>query len=128
MVVCFITLILCKSKYSSLLVWLGQCRILRIPVVCVVPLSSVAIVKCSCCRSFKFDLFFCVLVCVLRHTAVTCPDLSPTDNGRQNGSSFTFTSVVVFACDLGYNLTGNQQLVCQANATWSAEQPTCVSK
>ncbi|KAH9489925.1 hypothetical protein Btru_038468, partial [Bulinus truncatus] len=59
-------------------------------------------------------------------TAVYCPELIPPVNGRMNGSSTSYDSVITFACNKGYKIVGSQERTCQTNGTWSGQEATCV--
>ena len=55
---------------------------------------------------------------------ISCPILNPLINGSISGT-YTYNSVVNFTCNIGYVLTGNAQLTCQANKSWNGSVPTC---
>lgn len=52
-------------------------------------------------------------------------NLSDIPNGSFNGDQFTFGSVVVFQCNVGYKLSSISQIMCQADGTWNDTYPTC---
>jgi hypothetical protein len=63
-------------------------------------------------------------------TPVDCGGLGTITNGTISTSppsSTTFGTTATYACNTGYNLQGNANRTCQANATWSGTAPTCVS-
>ncbi|XP_066300019.1 sushi, von Willebrand factor type A, EGF and pentraxin domain-containing protein 1-like [Branchiostoma lanceolatum] len=56
--------------------------------------------------------------------AVECPVLTAPANGEMTGTNF-YPGQVHFTCDAGYVLDGSSTLKCQADASWSAADPTC---
>eukprot|EP00117_Sycon_ciliatum_P019988 scpid54622/ scgid17941/ Sushi, von Willebrand factor type A, EGF and pentraxin domain-containing protein 1 len=59
--------------------------------------------------------------CTLR----MCPALTPPISGSIVSSSKLPYGVTIFACNDGYQLTGNSATVCMANGAWSTTTPTC---
>ncbi|NXP21813.1 FBLN7 protein, partial [Scytalopus superciliaris] len=57
--------------------------------------------------------------------AVSCPALQAPTDGRKFGSKYLVEHEVHFACDLGFQLRGSSTRVCQANGTWSGQEPWC---
>ncbi|XP_012938062.1 sushi, von Willebrand factor type A, EGF and pentraxin domain-containing protein 1 [Aplysia californica] len=57
---------------------------------------------------------------------VTCPEPPFMDYGIYNGESGQFQAIITYSCDEGYELVGPRERMCQANATWSGEDPRCV--
>ncbi|XP_038062004.1 mannan-binding lectin serine protease 1-like [Patiria miniata] len=60
---------------------------------------------------------------------VTCDTPPPIGNGRilfYSGSNFSYTNSIGYECDRFYELHGMSFRECQANATWSFPNPTCV--
>ncbi|XP_066279057.1 glycine receptor subunit alpha-2-like isoform X2 [Branchiostoma lanceolatum] len=62
-------------------------------------------------------LLFCVSV-------VQCPSLAAPTYGDVNSSN-VYLGVAQFTCDVGYVMSGNSTVTCQANGTWSGKSPTC---
>ena len=58
-------------------------------------------------------------------TIVECSDPGPLVNGHTMGNNFTYGSTVIFSCDIGYELQGNETALCQANGQWSNNIPLC---
>ena len=63
---------------------------------------------------------------------VRCPSLPQPENGRHHGSDsrFVMGQEVIFQCDSGYSLVGDQILKCEFNeelqtGVWSARLPVC---
>ncbi len=54
-----------------------------------------------------------------------CPTLNTPTNGTINYDNVT--NVATYHCDIGYTLTGNGQVTCQSNNTWTANI-TCTSE
>ncbi|XP_068020676.1 P-selectin-like isoform X3 [Melanerpes formicivorus] len=61
--------------------------------------------------------------------AVNCPVLSAPDQGELNCShlhgDFTFGSMCVFSCQMGFALKGPESLECTATGTWTGDAPHC---
>ncbi|XP_078581987.1 sushi, von Willebrand factor type A, EGF and pentraxin domain-containing protein 1-like [Branchiostoma floridae x Branchiostoma japonicum] len=57
-------------------------------------------------------------------TVVLCPQLTPPLRGSMTGSN-SYQDVQHFTCEIGYNLVGSAERVCQADGTWSGSFPTC---
>ena len=58
-----------------------------------------------------------------------CPELEVPSYGDINYSKGqAINSVATYRCDDGYNLIGSEKRTCQANGTWSGEDPFCESK
>ncbi|CAH1248696.1 CSMD1 [Branchiostoma lanceolatum] len=53
-----------------------------------------------------------------------CPQLDPPPNGGINGTNY-FGDTVIFDCDVGYSLRGDQHRTCGSNQGWSGVQPHC---
>ena len=73
-----------------------------------------------------FDLFslFSFLSCI----AIECPDLSDPENGTVTVASNIFGSLAVYRCSEGFGLVGKSIRQCQADGSWSEQEPTCESK
>ena len=56
---------------------------------------------------------------------VDCSDPGAPDNGQAQGNIYTYTSIVTFSCNTGYNLSGNHSIECLSNGKWNASSPTC---
>lgn len=59
---------------------------------------------------------------------VDCGPLIAPRNGTVNVSITTYEGVAFYNCSHGYNLIGVSRRMCQANATWSSEEPMCEGK
>ena len=57
--------------------------------------------------------------------ALDCGVLSNPSNGMVTAFSTTFMSVANYSCNHGYLLMGVTSRTCQADATWSDDEPTC---
>lgn len=40
----------------------------------------------------------------------------------------TLGQIAQYKCGLGFNLSGNETLICTANGSWSGEEPVCKEK
>lgn len=59
--------------------------------------------------------------------AVNCGHPGKPLHGNITESGFEYNKVVTFHCNDFYELLGERQRQCQADGTWSGEQPTCVA-
>lgn len=59
---------------------------------------------------------------------IFCDRLDAPENGRVFFSSTSFRSVAKYICDDGFDLIGSSQRTCQADGTWSDEEPVCRGK
>ena len=57
---------------------------------------------------------------------VNCSNPGTPMNGQKIGLFYTYQSVVIFECDEGWALEGNEAIVCEANGAWNGSIPTCV--
>lgn len=57
-----------------------------------------------------------------------CNFLADPDNGVVVHSSTIQGSSATYTCDVGYDLVGIAIRVCQSDAQWTSEEPTCESK
>ena len=57
-----------------------------------------------------------------------CGDPGIPQHGLRQGEVFTFASQVIFMCDLGYHLEGQQVMRCEADALWDTSLPSCQSE
>ncbi|XP_068692895.1 sushi, von Willebrand factor type A, EGF and pentraxin domain-containing protein 1-like [Montipora foliosa] len=54
-----------------------------------------------------------------------CGDPGTPKNGRKVGMQYSVNRKVYFDCDLGYELWGSEERMCQQNGTWTGQQPVC---
>eukprot|EP00117_Sycon_ciliatum_P031628 scpid5507/ scgid24698/ Sushi, von Willebrand factor type A, EGF and pentraxin domain-containing protein 1; CCP module-containing protein 22; Polydom; Selectin-like osteoblast-derived protein; Serologically defined breast cancer antigen NY-BR-38 len=54
-----------------------------------------------------------------------CGALPSLSNGTIAGTQYTFGETLVFTCDSGFQLLGENSTVCQADGAWSSSVPTC---
>lgn len=60
------------------------------------------------------------------HTVVDCGPLENPDNGLViTVSGTTLNQVAQYSCFEGYRLSGLERRLCQENARWSGNAPTC---
>lgn len=60
--------------------------------------------------------------------AVSCMPLTDPLNGAVTVVSTTFNSQANYTCNSEFVLVGDSSRTCQANATWTGEQPICELK
>ncbi|KAK7501166.1 hypothetical protein BaRGS_00007651, partial [Batillaria attramentaria] len=58
---------------------------------------------------------------------IACPDFRPFLNGTIVGDGRRYGDGVIFICHSGFELQGQQDLSCQMDGTWNADQPECVN-
>nr|XP_015201270.1 PREDICTED: sushi, von Willebrand factor type A, EGF and pentraxin domain-containing protein 1 [Lepisosteus oculatus] len=58
--------------------------------------------------------------------AVSCGEPEGIPNGSVKGDTFTFTSIIYYECDTGFQLEGNNTSTCQANKQWYGKTPRCL--
>ncbi|KAH7985636.1 hypothetical protein HPB49_026337 [Dermacentor silvarum] len=78
----------------------------------------------SCCLLTPRDIFS------VPYTEAACPSLGPLDNGKVavRGTSNGRTvqgSQLIYTCDPGYILEGNDTRTCLEDARWGGQQPHC---
>ena len=59
---------------------------------------------------------------------ISCPTdgvITVPENGQVSVGDFTFGSVATYSCNDGFVLIGNSTRICQADETWSDDNPTC---
>ncbi|XP_037549410.1 CUB and sushi domain-containing protein 1 [Nematolebias whitei] len=57
---------------------------------------------------------------------VLCGDPGSPGGGFREGNTFSYRSEVRFYCHAPYVLVGSAARVCQADRSWSGQQPTCI--
>ena len=62
------------------------------------------------------------------YIALLCGDPGVPGNGRKTITTHTIGSEVLFTCEPGYSLVGNNVRICQPDQTWSGSIPLCVSE
>ena len=61
--------------------------------------------------------------------AIMCAELSDPENGTvSQPTERTVDSVATYACNGNLQLVGADNVTCQINGTWSAEEPSCAGK
>ncbi|KAI0227874.1 hypothetical protein LSAT2_021636 [Lamellibrachia satsuma] len=59
-------------------------------------------------------------------TEITCPTPELPSMATYNITSLTYKSRVLYTCHQGYSIaSGDEELTCQSNGTWSGTTPTC---
>ncbi|XP_009474465.1 PREDICTED: LOW QUALITY PROTEIN: fibulin-7 [Nipponia nippon] len=57
--------------------------------------------------------------------AASCPALQAPADGRKFGSKYLVDHEVHFTCDPGFQLLGSSTRTCQANGSWTGQEPRC---
>uniref|UniRef100_A0ABM5FRU3 Sushi, von Willebrand factor type A, EGF and pentraxin domain-containing protein 1 isoform X2 n=1 Tax=Pogona vitticeps TaxID=103695 RepID=A0ABM5FRU3_9SAUR len=57
--------------------------------------------------------------------AISCGNPPIPENGSIDGSNFTYGSKVIYRCDKGYVLKGEEAAVCLSNGKWNYSSPVC---
>lgn len=58
-------------------------------------------------------------------SAASCPALQAPADGKKFGTKYLVDHEVHFACDPGFQLLGSSTRTCQANGSWSGQEPHC---
>ena len=61
----------------------------------------------------------------INSAAVSCMSLADPMNGVVEVNSTTFNSQANYSCNVGFVLVGDSNRTCQADTTWTGEQPDC---
>ncbi|XP_070562115.1 clotting factor C-like [Ptychodera flava] len=56
---------------------------------------------------------------------VDCGRPEDIDNGNFTNDNFTYPNTIVYSCNAFHKLLGNNERMCQADATWSGTKPHC---
>ncbi|XP_077981970.1 sushi, von Willebrand factor type A, EGF and pentraxin domain-containing protein 1-like [Glandiceps talaboti] len=59
-------------------------------------------------------------------TPVTCGNPDGIEHAILSSTGHSFTDIVTYHCEDGYNLDGQNQRECQSNGQWSGELPQCL--
>ncbi|NWY05336.1 FBLN7 protein, partial [Nothoprocta ornata] len=57
--------------------------------------------------------------------AVSCPDLQAPVDGQKFGTKYLVDHEIHFTCNPGFELQGSSMRMCQANGSWTGEEPQC---
>ncbi|XP_052794287.1 uncharacterized protein LOC128227619 isoform X2 [Mya arenaria] len=57
-----------------------------------------------------------------------CEVIHPPENGKLSVSSARYKATAIVSCNVGYELVGVSELICQENDEWSADFPSCEPK
>ncbi|KFO76193.1 Fibulin-7, partial [Cuculus canorus] len=57
--------------------------------------------------------------------AASCPALQAPEDGKKYGSKYLVDHEVHFACNPGFQLLGSSTRMCQANGSWTGQEPRC---
>ncbi|XP_060618494.2 sushi, von Willebrand factor type A, EGF and pentraxin domain-containing protein 1 isoform X2 [Anolis sagrei] len=57
--------------------------------------------------------------------AISCGIPAVPENGVVDGSNFTYGNKVIYRCDKGYILKGEEEAVCLPNGKWNNSSPVC---
>ncbi|KAL4233499.1 hypothetical protein ACF0H5_008180 [Mactra antiquata] len=55
---------------------------------------------------------------------IECGDPTPVNGESSGDTNFTYNSLVQISCNVGFDITGNSNITCQADGTWDG-YPTC---
>lgn len=55
----------------------------------------------------------------------SCPALQAPVDGKKFGTKYLVDHEVHFACDPGFQLLGSSTRMCQANGSWTGQEPRC---
>uniref|UniRef100_A0A914P1I8 Uncharacterized protein n=1 Tax=Panagrolaimus davidi TaxID=227884 RepID=A0A914P1I8_9BILA len=54
-----------------------------------------------------------------------CPTFDDIENGSFVLNNYLPNSVVTFYCDSGFEIQGNEKLICKADGSWNGTEPSC---
>ncbi|RXG68519.1 Sushi, von Willebrand factor type A, EGF and pentraxin domain-containing protein 1 [Armadillidium vulgare] len=57
---------------------------------------------------------------------VSCDSPPKLLNGKILGNSFKFSDQIIYECNEGYNINGNNMLTCDENGNWIGDVPSCL--
>lgn len=60
-----------------------------------------------------------------RALPASCPALQAPVDGRKFGTKYLVEHEVHFTCDPGFQLLGSSTRTCQANGSWTGQEPHC---
>lgn len=70
-----------------------------------------------------------MLMIIVNIIALTeCELLPAPENGNLSGNTVTFGSTVVYSCNNGFDLIGQELRTCLNDEMWSGTTPQCVIK
>ena len=55
---------------------------------------------------------------------ISCGEPNNVQNGKYSENTHTYSSIILYSCNEGYEIIGNSTAVCLANKSWSSV-PTC---
>ena len=58
-------------------------------------------------------------------TVSDCGDLTEPGNCTMDLPATTYQSIATFTCDVGYYITGESALICEAGGAWNGSEPSC---
>jgi len=95
-----------------------------------VRVMGVGVVLMTCVEEVSFIEINYVLLTRFVYYAVLCPSLTDPDNGMINCSLSddgvsSYEDTCSFACNTGYELTGNDTRTCQSDGSWNGTEAMC---
>lgn len=57
---------------------------------------------------------------------ITCPSVLPPDNGFIAVDSNSYGEAMVFDCNEGFSIDGNDTLLCEEDGEWNGDMPQCL--
>ena len=82
-------------------------------------LTGLSTIICNSNGKWSNDLPVCL--------PVKCSDPGIPENGQRFHTNFLFGSIVKYSCDIGYNIVGNDTIICSENGQWNTTIPICLS-
>jgi CUB/sushi domain-containing protein len=76
--------------------------------------------------TFKFLSIHLPLSC--HFIAVNCGTEPNPINGQFSAQQTTLGSVAMYTCNTGYDLVGQESVMCQPSGEWSSSPPNCIGK
>jgi len=76
----------------------------------------------TCLRGIYNPIHYCIITDIF---TVSCPELSPPNNGMVDCTGSRFEDTCNFACSDGFVISGSETRICLSNKTWSGVETVC---
>lgn len=62
---------------------------------------------------------------IIYFTDAECPSENDPAHGKVQNDKLTYGGNLIYSCNAGYELKGNEKRTCGSDRKWSGEAPTC---
>ena len=83
------------------------------------------IVFCMQNGNYACKIYYFHSCIIIYEIGLTCPELSPPENGFKIGDGTSIGYTVLFSCRSGFDLNGNSSSQCLENGQWSNPVASC---